>query len=217
LSARCAIRDRSRWRIFVMDGPYAGEYPSVVDGVSDDGKTVAVGMPFFRAEAVPIPVGTRVYVQQIGGAMYEFETVVAAHRPGAIPLLIMKMPDRVKRVQRRNHFRMDMTIGIVVEIIERDGSITLLKNARLRDLSAGGVGLLSKTTLQRGTIVRVSLPFLEKKALGEVVRVRPNGPEDTPASYCIGIRFVGPGNRQTTRITRVIFEEQMDLRRRGLL
>ncbi|MGE5484273.1 MAG: flagellar brake protein [Ignavibacteriales bacterium] len=217
MKEKSPIKAQARWKLIVSDGPYAGEYPTVVEGVSGDRKSVTVGMPISKGEVVPLPVGTRVRVHQSGQAVYVFDTVVTGHTKDAVPLLIVKAPDKITRIQRRNYVRMTMSAGVPLEIMEPDGTANAFGEVRLVDLSAGGVGIVSRREIAKGTVVRLVIPFLEKRIVGEVVRVRPNGLPESPVDYSIGVRFTGMDDGEATRITRMIFQEQMNLRRRGLV
>ncbi len=216
MSGKHPVKTQARWKICVPDGPYAGEYPTVVEAVSEKDRSVAVGMPIARGEVVPIPVGTRVRVEQSGQAVYIFETVVTAHRDEGAPLLVVKVPEKYTRVQRRMYVRMSMTTRARVEIIGKNGDAQAFEEMQVSDLSAGGVGLISPKPMGKGTLIRLIIPSLDLNTMGEVVRVIPNGPENSPIDYSVGVKFVQLSEGEATRITKMIFQEQLNLRRRGL-
>ncbi|MCR4399078.1 MAG: PilZ domain-containing protein, partial [Firmicutes bacterium] len=155
-------------------------------------------------------------VRQFGSAVYEFDSEVVGCRGDSVPALIVKMPREFFRIQRRRHFRLRVAAEARVEVIADGAAGRSLGTVKICDLSAGGVGFFTRNPVAAGTRLRISIPSLGLTTAGEVVRVVDGGGVGSGSDYLVGAKFLDLTEEETTRITRLIFKEQMNLRRKGL-
>ncbi|NPV71253.1 MAG: hypothetical protein HPY55_11525 [Firmicutes bacterium] len=217
MSEKHPIRPGSLWRITVRGGRHQGAYPTVVEWVSNEDRAVGVGMPIRRGRFVAIPRGTAVHVMQDGEPAYTFDTVVEGFRDDGAPVLIVKYPEKMDKIQRRSFVRVPVTAKATVAVIRPDGTAGRRVDVNLKDISAGGVGFVSKEAFNTGDVVHMLVPSFEVRAFAEVIRVENLHPVGSPQHYVIGVRFRGIPEREIARMTRRIFHEQLVLRRKGLV
>jgi len=219
------------WKIIVIDGPCAGIYPTTVDAV-DEG-TVTVAMPIVKGAFVKIPPGTPVQVEQLGAVGYSFESVVLRETYSGVPLLVLKKPTAMKRVQRRGFVRLPTFSKCRFCVLEQEppggGKAEPLTGrelsresekmceARVCDVSGGGLGLFVRRPIDVGSRMRVFVPGFGIDAIAEVVWVVPCSEEEKEKGFRVGVRFVGMSESERTRIVGLIFKEQIRLRKMGLL
>lgn len=136
-----------------------------------------------------------------------FDTVVLEHKKERVPLVELAKParDQIRRVQRRQNFRVPVTLRTTVQV----GADTFRLN--LLDLSAGGfLACASKQLLGEGDVIHGSLTLdLEKgecpiQYSGTVSRVTY---EPTEGDWQFGVEFqeVSPN---ADRIVRYCMERQ---------
>lgn len=92
--------------------------------------------------------------------------------------------------------------------------------AKIRDLSAGGMLLASATPLQPGTLISVSFPLPDGRPdITAMARVVWSGFDELARTYRhrAGCKFLDLRTGDQDRIVRFIFEKQTQLRRWGLL
>lgn len=104
-----------------------------VDHVSEE--TIIVTAPIdANGYAILLPVGASVRVGYLLEAYVSFETDVLGHQQGRVPLVVLRTPEKgqIRREQRRQNFRVPVTLSTVVRRDDNEFRLNLL------DLSAGG-------------------------------------------------------------------------------
>jgi c-di-GMP-binding flagellar brake protein YcgR len=135
-----------------------------------------VAMPMRAAMFVPLPIGTPVIVHiKREDAVYTLHTRVSGRRLQPAPMLELRATGEVQRRQQREYARLRITlIPTSAAVIEADGSERRLA-ATIVNLSAGGVFLRTRQSIEVGQRVRLAVdlptPGGPITGLVEVLRV----------------------------------------------
>lgn len=170
------------------------------------------------------------YIDENSG-IYSFKgEVIRRFKEKSIYLLEIKYKGNLRKIQRREFFRIETYKKIILEIpsskkyFESDklldlyDSIDFIKGKfLLKDISAGGVGFFSNTKfkLNQRFIINFNLNNLTVKVLGEVVRnVEVN---ENDKKYLIGVKFEKLDSKKRRKIINYVFNKQRELRKKGLI
>lgn len=196
-----------------------GTYRSRVEGISGDGLVLAA--PYKNSEVVHLPRGTEVtvtYYDQV--AVYFVDCLVMSYTMGHVPTIVLGSPVNSKRVQRRNFVRVDTKIPVLYTLLDADMKpVAEQYNATTIDISGGGIMLCTDDgKIQQGDSLEL-LALLNAdttvSAIGKAVRVMDNVTGKNKKS--IGVEFSLIEERERDKIIRYIFNQQRELRQRGLL
>lgn len=179
------------------------------------------GFAIFRPmhEGAPIPIDQHLQVTfPRGNAIWTLDCPVRA-------LVSMRVdldypdPDRIRRVQRREHLRVAMTVPMDYQLVQ-NAAFGRIKQGVLQDLSGGGCLLRLEEEVAPGTIIRVHLSLEEyglMEITGRVVRATP-AEKRHGGRWHIGIEFYPIGERDRDRLVKFVFnkhrEEVIRLRQR---
>jgi len=153
-------------------------------------------------------------------AVYEFNARIVGKTFGAVPLLKLQIISDIKKIQRRDFFRLKLIRDIegrkVENLKERKFGESFRGN--MLDISGGGVLFNSATEFAEGDIIELTLDLNGKKLIvfGSVVRKMYNL-QNPKAPFSYGIRFEGVTEFERNEITKFIFEEQRKLIKKGLI
>lgn len=233
-----------RVEIEVPRGPYRGKYVSRIEDIFPDRFHVA--MPMFRGYYVSIPRGTRVWVSYVKDkAVYYLETEVLERIPGPVPRLVLALPERVERVQRRRFVRFEAALPVAYQKLtegqtsgltlpagasvslgaptsqpstNQEGLVPEPVLARTADISGGGIMLVAEEDIPVGTrlALLISLPQAKIKAEGKVTRLVKTMEVRGKTNYFLGVEFTSISDWDQDRIIGYIFEEQRKMRWKGL-
>ncbi|MBU8850896.1 flagellar brake domain-containing protein [Bacillus sp. FJAT-26377] len=168
--------------------------------------------------------GTKLLATFIGydQNVYTFPTEVTGREIKGMPVVKLFYPGdkKLKSIQRRNFFRVPLTVKAVIESEQEQQNVMEIMT---KNISAGGIaGSFHHSLLfneKDSVVVRLSLPnrdgalqHLELK--GEVVRIT------APTSCKVGqlsIKFMDMEKQTKEMMIRYTLKCQLDLRRKGLL
>ena len=201
--------------IEVLSGSYQGNYLSKVADFRDEG-IIITGL--YR-EGAPLPIrlnqAVNVYYTT-DRAAYKFKSKISKRTNKPIPLLLIEPSDSVKRIQRRDYFRLDVTGKIdVYKMIEDKSYPKKVSAARLLDISGGGIQMQLKKKFEKGEEILLSLKnILAPKAFikSKIVRVHKENDE----FYNYGVQFEKIEDEQREEIIQWIFAYQRKSRKKGL-
>jgi len=147
-------------------------------------------------------------------AAYEFKSVILQRIKEPLPFILIKRPEELKRIQRRDYFRLELDGIVELHQEKKDGSIEK-KEVKLMDISGGGIQIKTKLKLKEGDQIKISfkkLIKLDKLIKGKIVRKRKENFE----VYKYGIEFIDISDRNREMIIQWIFNLQRKLRQKGL-
>ncbi|MDR3589296.1 MAG: PilZ domain-containing protein [Negativicutes bacterium] len=147
-----------------------------------------------------------------GNCAYCFESNLIDVIEDLVPLWRIAWPADIVKIQMRSFVRLNVHLGIQVEVGDRTSVKALTK-----DISGGGVQFLLPRPLSIGAGTKIMLPLSEKttvEAKGEVVRIVP--PLMESDHYGIGMKFTAIDERSRDGIIKYIFRQQVQRRMQGL-
>lgn len=197
---------------------YRRVYSTKIEEVEED--TIVISAPTHKGVVIPFRPGQ----QLIAGvskedALYGFYTNVTERgKINDMPVLRIKKGKHSKRIQRRKYVRIDGISQVDLKILKRSGGGDEViyfdkRKVREKNISGGGMLILSPTILAMGTIleISVSLPhFGMIRTVGEVVRV-----QKVEDEYEIGISFINLSEKDREKIIKYVYQRQVELRRLG--
>lgn len=199
----------------VTDGPLEGRYESVLDHVRSSRMEVPV--PSRDGLYLPLPAGSTLQLRVFRPGSYLQSEVELLDRIdlASPPIFILSRPRRMKQVQLRDHHRVDCQFEVEVVALDSEVGDPGVIEGEARDLSAGGMQILSPRGLPEETRIRLSftLPIVDLDPgfiFGTVVRSTPVEDGDT---HRLAVKFRGLTQSQEDDIIRYTFKQQMQRKR----
>lgn len=152
-------------------------------------------------------------------AVYEFRAVLYEKLFGRIPLLRLKVLSDIKKIQRRDFYRLkimrDIEVRLVVNLKENIYDEQHICN--LLDISVGGLLFNSRKEFQEKDMLELTLDLNGKKltVFGTIIRRTLNDSYRAPYSY--GVKYVNMSSHEREVITKFIYEEQRRMIKKGLI
>ncbi len=185
------------------------------------GDKLTVDSPVKGRSIIPLHPGMVVKITYTdNAAIYTFITEVISQNRKEPATLVLGKPLDVKRLRRRNFVRLDTKLTVVLTKLDRRlVSRGETFSGTVVDISGGGLMFRSNTLLECGETLEAEV-YLDHerviRAIGRVVRVMQNLP---PAGekFSSGFEFTMIEETERDKIIQFIFNQQRELRRRGLL
>jgi c-di-GMP-binding flagellar brake protein YcgR len=199
----------------IQSGTYQGEYLCKVADIIKPG-IVITGL--YR-EGAPLPVRLeqpiKVYYTT-DRAAYVFRSTILRRSNKPIPVLLIEKPESVKRIQRRDYFRLEVSGS--VDLYQKEGrsaKARKIAEAELLDISGGGIKIELADNFSTDELFYIHLKsVLDKKQLikSSIVRKAKVNAE----LYSYGLEFMDISDGLREEIIQWIFTYQRENRRRGL-
>jgi len=140
---------------------------------------------------------------------YNFRSeVLSRGKEGHIIYFKISIPFDIRKIQRRNFFRVGLVetieYKIITKIAEEDFDIVPYKEGLMVDLSAGGLKLKTKDNIKKEDLllININLSKLKAELKCDIVRI-----ENTPDKEKLcGLRFIDIIPAQTEKIIEELFE-----------
>jgi len=135
-----------------------------------------------------------------------------AVRVDKFPMLRFFMITDGEKVQRRNSFRFTCSLQITFNIVYDDGEQSAKTEGLVRDLSSGGIKMVTLLNVPENALLRIDL-FLDDDyvmAFGQV-RMKRFSPDNPKYPYTYGISFEALPESEEERIVRYVYNEQRKL------
>jgi|SRR6056297_302843 len=201
--------------IEVLSGSYQGNYLSKVADFLDKG-IIITGL--YR-EGAPLPIRLNQPINvyyTTDRAAYKFKSKILKRTNKPIPLLLIERSDSVKRIQRRDYFRLDVTGRVdVYKKLDDKNYPKKISEARLIDISGGGIQIQLKKKFDKGEELLISLKnILPPKEFikSKIVRIQ----KEKDDFYNYGVQFIEIEEEQQEEIIQWIFAYQRKSRKKGL-
>jgi len=201
--------------IEVLSGSYQGNYLSKVADFLEAG-VVITGL--YR-EGAPLPLRLNQPVNvyyTTDRAAYKFKSKILKRTNKPIPLLLIERSDSVTRIQRRDYFRLDVTVTVdVYQMVDDQKYPKKISAARLLDISGGGIQMQLKKKFDKGEEILICLKnILAPKEFIKAKIVRSQRENDELNNY--GVQFIEIEREQREAIIQWIFAYQRKSRKKGL-
>lgn len=208
-----------RIELVVKSDPYKGEYASQI--LNLDQERLLIALPISQGHFVPVRPGSDILVRVLKkDAAYEFEATVLERvdEDSVNKGLLLPMPEKMFRAQRRGDVRVEVTVPIEILIYDQptaDQWRTI--PGRTIDLSAGGARIETEEEFN-GTFrfeIIIKLPGHEPMRLP--CRYIRGGRVLGLSRYWTAVRFEPIKERDQRQILKFVFRKQQDLRAKGLI
>lgn len=215
------IEFRPGLRLSVMQGRgvLSASYQGVIRQVSDDG--IRIDWPHRNRDAMELNRGDDVtVVVQMHGRMYTCSTRVLDLQEVPTETVLIAEPSEVRHNERRQFYRLltNITPRYAAQTNE-DGDEVLRLEARILDLSGGGVQLRTEEWIPVGARIRLVF-MLDQDPLQldiTVMALAVREPDTGRTFHRVNAKFVEIDRDTQERIIRFIFRQQMLLRQQGVV
>lgn len=146
-------------------------------------------------------------------SFYYFVGIVAAKRYIPVPVLHVKPVSPFIKNQRRDYFRIKVTIKAKIRLVETEE----LLHGYVRDLSGSGALITSGSKLKDGDLINIEFIIMSKTidVKGRVVRVWREEHLRNPKMYYIAVQFVEIDEALQDEIIKFILAEQRKMIKKG--
>lgn len=210
------IKVGERVEVSISTDAENNSYSSRIEDYDTD--ELIMAMPMREGYPIIPMTGSVVHVTLLTNmCMYRFAAVYIGKKADPIPVWVVSMPREVEKYQRRQFVRVEVMLPVKIRIEEttEDGEKVLSAPVPCysRDISGGGMRIVSKQKIRRGAVLQVEtgrLPFLGfLNTRCEVVRcAKPASAADV---YWIGVKFLEISPQEQSRLVRFIFDRQREI------
>ena len=208
--------------IEVSDEDTVNIYRSRIEEVAEDHMILA--MPNYRGLPIFLAPGTEFLTRFVlTGAVYQFKSVFRDKLRDPIPVWRVSPAYEFTKIQRRSFFRLETFLPVTLQVDNtanvsgEPGSVSAGQqtevNLHTKDISAGGLRVISKTQFDPGTEVQVEVTLPGKiviRSRGKVVRAEASAPDGK--IYWISIEFIELDEHDRKKIVTFVFQKQLELR-----
>ncbi|MCB2230592.1 flagellar brake domain-containing protein [bacterium] len=178
-------------------------------------------------------------------AAYEFDSRITQRNGNGASYAILTPPKSIRRVQRRLFCRIDLSSGVDYSVIEQgavrkdDNGEVVWKKSRTIDVSAGGTLMQTEGEIRRNDLMLVRLELFTEVGLPECVVGICRRASKSDIGHVAGIEFIRAydladhlndtqvkalpacirrfSDMVQERLSRHLFDRQIELRNKGLL
>lgn len=184
--------------------------------------TAYIAAPIVEGIIYPVKIGAYIeayFIEKL--ELYRFKAeVVQRGVKDNISLLKVKIRGEFERIQRRQYYRFECSIAVKFREYEKtDEEGKTYQKGLTKDLSGGGLGLLSEEKIEAGKQLEFELKLDENTTIGFTGKVVRSILSDLNEKYRYehGICFKKIENKDREAVIRFIFNEQRKLRQKGLI
>ncbi len=188
-------------------------------------KFIFISIPVFNGNYADLPENEKIEVIYYDeNNVYGFKSKVAGRKNENISMLVIEMPNEIKKVQRRNFFRIDMSVSVeykkipsnltkseLSKIIEEDKDFI---KAIMVDLSGGGIRLRTKSDIAKDDLYIVKIPINAEKVCITCYCIRVIKDTLTKSNIC-GFSFYHVEDIIRDKIISYIFQLMRELRKKS--
>jgi len=189
-------------------------YFTVVNEVFDDGKLLVDVMRLGGEETrltVNSKYALRFFTER---GVYRFMAILIGYKQkGQYDFMLFNVTDGGEKTQRRKAFR--LTCGEEITFANMDDNIEN-QAGFIRDISSGGVRLLTVHEMDEGKLLRLQLSFIGPgfSAFGAILSKSSVTDVEAKYRYQYGIEFIGLSEPDTEKIISYVHHEQQKQRAR---
>ncbi|MDO5517762.1 MAG: PilZ domain-containing protein [Clostridium sp.] len=192
----------------ILDGK---AYKSLIIDIEDD-DCIKINLPICDGEYLIEEVGKEldINIYSKSGRCYNFNSqIIRKSKEGSIPYYELSSPYNIRRIQRRNFFRVEIVNDTyyknITDIKDKNQIEEVpFKKALMIDLSGGGMRLKLNGQVKKHDIFLIKIEVKKLKMLlkGEVVRME----VDENLDRICGIKFLDMTDSQIDKIIEELFE-----------
>lgn len=193
---------------------------STIANIHSD-STIVITNPIYKGKLYPIHIGEKVniiFYKKNKGKYYFLGEVIKKENKKNLSLLYINKVGSIRKMQRREFFRLDIVLNVIVEINNSEDEIKEI-SAISKDISGGGIRLICKEKLNLGCLLKCIIPLDDEtiEVRGEVIRCESESISDSIYRYDIGIKFIDIDENIRKKIISFIFDRQRKIIKKGLI
>jgi c-di-GMP-binding flagellar brake protein YcgR len=196
-------------------------YVSQLEEVLKDG-SIVIDAPIHEGKLIPISTGSMIkvcFLHPKGFFSFKGEIALRAKRDNILVLKV-KIIGNIHKIQRREYFRFECLMSVRFRVVKsegKDNSDDSWNEALIRDISGGGMGLLTNKPYHINDFIEIefNLDGISMKSKSKIVRCLLY--DQDSSKYDVGISFQGMNTKDRDNIIKFIFERQRKLRQKGLV
>ena len=190
------------------------EYASKIVGIEEN-DIFLLETPIKQTQLVLLINGSVVNMiymhENLGMYSVDLEVVEKIRDDNNIPLVRAKKVSDIRKIQRRNFFRLLTSMDIAVRKING----VVLEDTKTVDISGGGIRLLSKQDFDINDIVRLDFQ-LESKEFSVDAKVVKIDYTDVRGAKEVSLQFIDILEKDRNEIIRFIFDKQREGIKKGM-
>lgn len=204
--------------ILRKDSEKRDPFPSQVLDILEDGEFIVSGpMKKYRLIFIHKDEIVTISTNIENKGRYEFDAVVVDRYIGNIYKIRLKKISEVRRVQLRNFFRLNISIPVTKKftVNENGEEKVIVEHCRTKDMSGGGLKLLTRYSHSVGDIIECEFSIDKRKIFTKAKTVRIEPVDAFNYRYNLAVQFVDIDENDRDAIMKFIFYKQRELRRKG--
>lgn len=201
-----------RIEVTVLNAIEENTYMSRVEDF--DSQNLVLAMPMDKGYPI-IPIsGSTIHARlATKNSAYRFNTIFSTKKLDPIPVWVVAMPMEVEKHQRRAFVRVDATISLKIQVEDDAGTLSPAIYASTKDISGGGLRIIMKHPLEKGTKIYIeseNIPIIGKLEVWcEVIRTV-NSFKDKNI-FWVGVKFIDLAKDVHSNLIRYIFNRQREM------
>lgn len=209
-----------RIQVISLDRLKKTEYVSQIAEIYDD--YIEIFNPIYKNNLVYFSYDEALTIIILKSeAVFEFQSKIIGKKGGEIPTLRLKATSDLRKIQRRDYYRLKITKAIRFKKIFHDDSFSNISQYHegiLLDISGGGMLFCSKYEMYIGDLLEVEFFLNDDKKIvlnGNIIRKNFNIQKSFLYEY--GVEFKNLDSSDKDLLIRFIFNEQRKLLKKGLM
>ncbi|MDD2480768.1 MAG: PilZ domain-containing protein [Lutispora sp.] len=196
-------------------------YVSQISDIHDD-NIIEILFPIYKNKIVYFLKGERLeLILCKQDAIFELLTMVEEKTLGNIPTLRLKVISELKRIQRRNFYRLKIVKPIkyrIIDILDNSEETTKYHEGILLDVSEGGIMFYSKKEMEIKDLLELEIKLdTNSKMMLKGIIVRKQYNTEKSFLYEYGVRFEDISKADKEILTKFIFQEQRKQLQKGFI
>jgi len=189
-----------------------GEYKSNVVDIDLARRILFLSIPSYKGRFIPIPKGVRMTVNLFDrSSIYEFDTIsLGVIKRDNIYVIPVPFPETVRKTERRKFVRIPLYLeGRFYLSDEPDAESYTFTT---RNISAGGMLMVTKKYLKMGDIIYVDLKLDNELALNKQKSKIVRQDAQTDEGFMYGVQFLDVSPALEKSLVRFIFQKEIKMK-----
>ncbi len=191
-----------------------GKYNVKVVKLDAKTRTILLTAPQKNGEYIFLESKTPIEIEaKLSSSLYLFETLVVGTLPGKVPTVVLTIPKKVIKIQRRRFVRIPLLASIE---LQKSTDLLNTYSATVVDISAGGFGIFSKDKYFSNEDCTITMEvdnFKLFKIKARMVRIGYLDEDLKMTNY--GFEFIDVAKSTQDKILKFIFERQRAVAKLG--
>lgn len=200
-----SLKVNDRIEVIVNEKPYK----ALIMDVEED--FMRINVPVYEGDYLMLHSGEKIEMNSYldeGGCFNFYSTVISRGKEGSIIYYKISLPFDIRKIQRRNFFRVSVLNTIEYKIItgidEEDFDNIPYEEGIMVDLSGGGLKFKAKRDIKKSDLLLINLRLskIQAKIKCDIVRIENTADKE---KLC-GLRFLDITPAQSEKIIQELFE-----------